>query len=58
MYFYLTLTFLVIFVVYLMIDENLIFTLKTGIDRLIFMASPIFILLIIKYINSLKIKLY
>lgn len=45
-----------IFAAYISTDANLTFMLKTGMDRLIFNASPLYILIVTKYINSHKLN--
>ncbi len=45
-----------IFSAYLLTDVDLIFMLKTGIDRLLFSISPFFIIIIINYFNNHKLK--
>lgn len=46
-----------IFTAYLLTDVNLIFMLKTGLDRLLFSISPFFIIIIIQFLNSNKLEL-
>ena len=46
-----------IFTAYLLTDVNLIFMLKTGLDRLLFSISPFFITIIIQFLNSNKLEL-
>ena len=45
-----------IFSAYLLTDVDLIFMLKTGLDRLLFQISPFFIIIIINYFNNHKLK--
>ena len=51
-YFFAFLNFSFVFVTYLITSADLLFMLKTGIDRLIYQFSPFIFLLIIEYINS------
>ncbi len=46
-----------IYSAYITTDLDLVFMLKTGLDRLIFSASPLYILIIIEYVNSKKLKI-
>ena len=43
------------FTAYLLTDADLVFMLKTGLDRLLFSISPFFIIIIIDYINDNKL---
>jgi len=57
-YFFALLNFSFVFVTYLMTDtdRDLLFMLKTGVDRLIYQFSPFIFLLIIEYINNFSKK--
>ena len=57
-YFYAIINFLFVFLAYLFADYDIVFMLKTGIDRLIFSFSPFIILLLIEYLNSKKLNFY
>ena len=46
------LNFIFVFIIYLLTDADLDLMLRTGIERLLFMFSPIFLLLIINYLNK------
>lgn len=46
-----------IFSAYILNDLDLIWMLKTGLDRLIFSASPLYILIVVKYINAHNLKI-
>ena len=56
-YFFYTLSYGFIFSAYILSDMELIWMLKTGLDRLIFSASPLYILIVIKYINANNLKI-
>ena len=56
-YFFYTLSYGFIFSAYILSDMELIWMLKTGLDRLIFSASPLYILIVIKYINAHNLKI-
>jgi len=45
-----------IFLAYLLTDINLVFMLKTGLDRLFFSITPFFIIIIINYLNINKLE--
>jgi hypothetical protein len=45
-----------IFSAYLLTDVNLVFMLKTGLDRLFFSITPFFIIIIINYLNINKLE--
>ena len=45
-----------IFLAYLLTDINLVFMLKTGLDRLFFSITPFFIITIINYLNINKLE--
>ena len=45
-----------IFSAYLLTDINLVFMLKTGLDRLFFSITPFFIIIIINYLNINKLE--
>ncbi len=51
-YFFAFLNFSFVFVTFLISDTDLLFMLKTGVDRLIYQFSPFIFLLIIEYINN------
>lgn len=55
-YLFIFFSFAFIFSAYLLTDVDLKFMLKTGIDRLLYSISPYFIILIIEYFNSQKLK--
>lgn len=55
-YFFAFLSFSFVFVTYLTTNYDLLFMLKTGLDRLIYQFSPFIIYLFIEYLNYLKIK--
>jgi len=44
------------FTAYLLTDANLVFMLKTGLDRLLFSITPFFIIIIIDYLSNNKLK--
>jgi hypothetical protein len=56
-YFFYTLSYGFIFFAYILSDLELIWMLKTGLDRLIFSASPLYILIVVKYINAHNLKI-
>ena len=56
-YFFYILSYGFIFSAYIISDKELIWMLKTGLDRLIFSASPLYILIVVKYINSHNLKI-
>ncbi len=56
-YFFYILSYGFIFSAYIISDKELIWMLKTGLDRLIFSASPLYILIVAKYINSHNLKI-
>ncbi len=44
------------FTAYILTSVDLIFMLKTGLDRLLFSITPFFIIIIINYLNDNKVK--
>jgi hypothetical protein len=46
-----------IFLAYIGSNIELVWMLKTGLDRLIFSASPLYILFVVKYINAYDLKI-
>ena len=44
------------FTAYILTDIDLIFMLKTGLDRLLFSITPFFIIIIIDYLNDNKFE--
>jgi hypothetical protein len=55
-YFFCLMSLTFIFSAYILSDMNIVFMLKTGLDRLIFSSSPFYILIFINYLNSKKFK--
>lgn len=56
-YFFCMMCFCFIFSAYIFTDEDLVWMLKTGLDRLIFAVSPAYVLIIIRYINMQNLKI-
>jgi hypothetical protein len=56
LYFLMLINFAFIIIIFMMTDADLELMLKTGIDRLAFMCLPIFIMLLIEYINYFSKK--
>ena len=56
-YFFYIMSYCFIFSAYILSDKDLIWMLKTGLDRLIFSASPFYILIVVRYINSYNLKI-
>jgi len=56
-YFFYIMSYGFIFIAYIATDADLAWMLKVGMDRLIYSASPLYILIIIKYINAQTIKI-
>ena len=51
-YFFAFMSFSFVFIAYLMTDADLIFMLKTGMDRLMYQFSPFIVLLFVEYLNT------
>tara|TARA_B100000767_G_scaffold202447_1_gene189340 strand:- start:798 stop:1106 length:309 start_codon:yes stop_codon:yes gene_type:complete len=56
-YFFYLMSYGFIFIAYLTTDADLAWMLKVGMDRLIYSASPFYILIVIRYINLQKLKI-
>lgn len=56
-YFFYMMSYCFIFSAYILTDASLVWMLKTGLDRLIFSSSPLYILIVISYINSKKLNI-
>ena len=56
-YFFYTMSYGFIFLAYIGSNIELVWMLKTGLDRLIFSASPFYVLFVVKYINAHNLKI-
>lgn len=54
--FFYFLNFSFIYAAYILTNIDLIFMLKTGVDRLLFHSTPLLLLIIINYLNQLKLR--
>ena len=57
LYFFCMMCFSFIFTAYFTSDKDLVWMLKTGLDRLVFAISPAYVLIITKYINNQNLKI-